>query len=562
MVGGGPVGLAASIELSRHGISSLLVERHPGTAIFPKARLISTRTMEIFRSWGIAEEVEGAGMPREDVLAVGVGTSLASDDFVRAAAAIDRDAPQSPTYTYLCSQDILEVILRRVAESHPRSDVRFATAMTDLRVTADGVEATIEPTAASTTGPAAGPRTGQAPDPMTEPESWNGDGDGPMLVRARYLVAADGSRSGIRDRLGIEVVGPPPLGHMVSVMFDADLGELPADRRVALSFLRSDPPCAVEAVDNKRRWMIQTGYDPSTGGSAADFTEKACVAAVRSAVGLPNLPVTVVGVMPWLQQAVVATGFRSGPVFLAGDAAHATTPQGGFGMNCGIQDAHNLAWKLAAVLNGTAGAELLATYDAERRPIAARTVDESLTNALITLRMMQGQLSMDQAIEQQAERRSSEGLILGFRYESAAVVPDGTPDPAPADPYRTYVPTARPGHRAPHVWLASREGRVSTLDLLGPAFTLMTPTGSGWVQPAKEAAHRLGVTLSVVEISRAGESEPDAPLTSPTWAEEYGVGDTGAVLVRPDGHVGWRSPGGAASQAALAGALGAILARS
>jgi putative polyketide hydroxylase len=537
IVGGGPVGLAASIELSRHGISSLLVERHPGTAIFPKARLISTRTMEIFRAWGIAEEVESAGMPREDVLAVGVGTSLASDDFVRAAAAIDRDAPQSPTYTYLCSQDILEVILRRVAESHPRSDVRFATTMTDLHVTTDGVTATIEPTIAS-------------------------DG-GPVLVRARYLVAADGSRSGIRERLGIEVVGPPPLGHMVSVMFDADLGELPADRRVALSFLRSDPPCAVEAVDNKRRWMIQTGYDPSTGGSAADFTEEACVAAVRSAVGLPDLPVTVVGVMPWLQQAVVATGFRSGPVFLAGDAAHATTPQGGFGMNCGIQDAHNLAWKLAAVLTGTAGTELLATYDAERRPIAVRTVDESLVNALITLRMMQGRLSMGQAIEQQAERRSSEGLILGFRYESAAVVPDGTPDPTPADPYRTYVPTARPGHRAPHVWLTSREGRVSTLDLLGPAFTLMTPTGSGWVQPAKEAAHRLGVTLSVVEISRASEREPDAPLTSPTWAAEYGVGDTGAVLVRPDGHVGWRSPGGAAaSQAALAGALGAILARS
>ncbi|MCA2220963.1 FAD-dependent monooxygenase [Nonomuraea aurantiaca] len=536
MVGGGPVGLAASIELSRHGISSLLVERHPGTAIFPKARLISTRTMEIFRAWGIAEEVESAGMPREDVLAVGVGTSLASDDFVRAAAAIDRDAPQSPTYTYLCSQDILEVILRRVAESHPRSDVRFATAMTDFHSTADGVTATIEPT--------------------TTPDG------GSVLVRARYLVAADGSRSGIRERLGIEVVGPPPLGHMVSVMFDADLGALPADRRVALSFLRSDPPCAVEAVDNKRRWMIQTGYDPSAGGSAADFTEEACVAAVRSAVGLPDLPVTIVGVMPWLQQAVVATGFRGGPVFLAGDAAHATTPQGGFGMNCGIQDAHNLAWKLAAVLTGTADAELLATYEVERRPIAVRTVDESLTNALITLRMMQGRLSMGQAIEQQAERRSSEGLILGFHYESAAVVPDGTPDPAPADPYRTYVPTARPGHRAPHVWLTSREGRVSTLDLLGPAFTLMTPTGSGWVQPAKEAAHRLGVTLSVVEISRASESEPDAPLTSPTWADEYGVGDTGAVLVRPDGHVGWRSPGGAASQAALAGALGAILARS
>jgi hypothetical protein len=382
-------------------------------------------------------------------------------------------------------------------------------------------------------------------------------------VRARYLIAADGSRSAIRDRLGIEVVGPPPLGHMVSVMFDADLSALPAERRVALSFVRSDPPCAVEAVDNKRRWMIQTGYDPHKGGSAADFTEEVCVAAVRSAVGIPDLPVSVVGVMPWLQQAVVATRFGDGPVFLAGDAAHATTPQGGFGMNCGIQDAHNLAWKLAAVLTGTAGEELLATYDAERRPIASRTVDESLTNALITFRMMAGDLNMAQAIEHQAGRRSSEGLILGFCYDSDAVVPDGTPAPVIEDTYRTYVPTARPGHRAPHTWLvtqngAGHPGKLSTLDLVGPSFTLMTPAGSGWPQPAKEAAHRLGVTLDVVEISR----DFSTPLASATWADEYGVGDTGAVLIRPDGHVGWRSPGGAASQEALAEALGSILGRS
>ncbi|MEU8265868.1 FAD-dependent monooxygenase [Sphaerisporangium sp. NPDC049002] len=528
IVGGGPVGLSASIELSRHGISSLLVEKHPGTSIFPKARLISTRTMELFRAWGIQEEVERTGMPREGVLAVGVGTSLAAGDFLRAAAAIQEDAPQSPTYTCLCSQDLLEVILRRHAEERPVAHVRFATAMTETRTTPSGVEAVVE---------SEGSRT---------------------LVRARYLVAADGSRSTIRDGLGIGVEGPPPMGHMVSVMFDADLGGLPADRRAALSFLRSDPPCAVEAVDNRRRWMLQTGYDPAEGGSADDFTEEVCLAAVRSAVGIPDLPVRILGVMPWLQQAVVATGFREGPVFLAGDAAHVATPQGGFGMNCGIQDAHNLAWKLAAVLRGTAGEELLATYEAERRPIAARTVEESLVNALITFRMMQGKLSMRESIEQQAGRRSSEGLILGFHYSSDAVVPDGTPEPAPDDPYRTYVPVARPGHRAPHVWLSGHSGRVSTLDLLGASFTLMTPAGGGWLQPAKEAAHRYGVALTAVEISPDGST----PLTSPTWAEEYGVGATGAVLIRPDGHVGWRSPGGEASQEALAGALAAILARS
>ncbi|MEU8385318.1 FAD-dependent oxidoreductase, partial [Streptosporangium sp. NPDC048865] len=336
VVGGGPVGLCAAIELARHGISTLLVEKRAGTSIFPKARLITTRTMELLRGWGLVEEVERAGMPREEYLAVGVGSSLTADDFVRSAAELDRDAPQSPTYTFLCAQDRLEVILRRLAGSLPETDVWFGATMTGMRATAGGVTATVR------------------------------RADGETLVSCRYVVAADGSRSGVRDDLGIAAEGPPPLGHMISIMFDADLGFLPPERRAALSFLR-DPPCAVEAVDHERRWMVQTGYEPELGGSPADFTEEVCLAAVRAAVGMPDLPVTVLGVMPWLQQALVATAFRAGPVFLAGDAAHVATPQGGFGMNCGIQDAHNLAWKLAAVLRGTAGEELLDTYEAERR---------------------------------------------------------------------------------------------------------------------------------------------------------------------------------------------------
>ncbi|WP_344745548.1 FAD-dependent monooxygenase [Streptosporangium vulgare] len=527
IVGGGPVGLSASIELSRHGISSLLVERHRGTSLFPKARLVSTRTMELVRAWGIQDEVERAGLPREETLAVGVGTSLTDDDFLRAVAPLHEDAPQSPTYTYICAQDRFEVILRALAEAQPGADVRFDTTMTEMRNTADGVEAVIE---------SAGVR---------------------RVVRARYLVAADGGRSTTRDALGIAMTGPPPLGNMISVMFDADLGPLLRDRQAALYFLLSNPPCAVEAVDNQRRWMIQTGYDPAHGGSPDDFTEEVCVAAVRSAAGIPDLAVNIVGIMPWLQQAVVADEFRSGRVFLAGDAAHVATPQGGFGMNCGIQDAHNLGWKLAAVLRGTAGAGLLDTYTPERRPISDRTVTESLNNALITFQMMEGRLTMQESIDRQAGRRSSEGLVLGFHYDSAAVVADGTPAPEPADPYRTYVPTARPGHRMPHVWLSRRGGRVSTLDLLGGSFTLMTPAGTGWAQAAKQAAQDTGVAVTALEVSADGSTE----LTSPTWAEEFGVGTAGAVLIRPDGHVGWRSPGAEASANALTGVLGAILAR-
>ncbi|MFI6507592.1 FAD-dependent oxidoreductase [Streptosporangium sp. NPDC050855] len=576
VVGGGPVGLSAAIELARHGTSVLLVERRPDTSAFPKARLITTRTMEILRGWGVHDEVERTGMPREDYLAVGVGSSLTADDFVRSAAELERDAPQSPTYTFLCAQDRLEVILRRLAESRPEADVWFGATMTGMSATADGVTATVRRTGDGTT-------TGM-----------NATADGETVVRCRYLVAADGSRSGVREDLGIAVEGPPPLGHMISIMFEADLGFLPPDRRAALSFL-SDPPCAVEAVDHERRWMVQTGYEPELGGSPADFTEEVCLATVRAAVGVPGLPVTVLGVMPWLQQAKVATAFRSGPVFLAGDAAHVATPQGGFGMNCGIQDAHNLAWKLAAVLRGTAGEELLDTYEAERRPVAVRTVDESLNNALITFAMMEGRLSMREAIERQAGRRSCEGLVLGFGYDSGAVLPDGTAPPAPADPYRTYVPVARPGHRAPHVWLHGPHGRVSTLDLLGPHFTLLAAAGAGWPAAAAETARLTGVPLTVTEISDAdapdtdiagtdvpdtevadtevadsdvagaGASRPPAaapgPLTSPTWAKEYELGPTGAVLVRPDGHVAWRSPDGPASARTLTEALGRILSR-
>lgn len=508
IVGGGPVGLAASIECSRHGLTSLLVERHAGTSLFPKARLVSTRTMELVRSWGLQAEVERAGLPREESLAVGVGSSLTGDDFHREVAPIEEDAPHSPTYTYICAQDKFEVILRGLASRLPGGDVRFATTMTSLAQDESGVDAVIE------------------------------SSSGRSTVRARYAIAADGGRSGIRAQLGIGVQGPPPLGHMISIMFDAELVPLLTDRMCALYFIRSALPCAVEAVDNKRRWMIQTGYDPAEGGSEADFTPEFCVEVVRAAVGVPDLEVSLVGVMPWLQQAVTAEHFRSGRVFLAGDAAHVSTPQGGFGMNCGIQDAHNLVWKLAAVLHGVAGEGLLDTYEAERHPIGERTVGESLANAFITFQMMEGKLSMAEAIGQQAGRRRSEGLVLGFHYDSTAVVPDGTPAPSPENPYRTYVPTARPGHRAPHVAVTRGAETVSTLDLLAPGFTLLTPAGSGWAQAAKEAAEQTGVAVTAVEISTDGSTA----VSSPTWADAYGVTPTGAVLVRPDGHVAWRTP--------------------
>ncbi|WP_277209523.1 FAD-dependent monooxygenase [Isoptericola croceus] len=496
VVGGGPVGLATAVECARHALSCLVVERHQGTSTFPKARLLTTRTMELCRAWGIHAEVEAAGLPRETTLAVGVGSSLTADDFHREVAPIEAEAPNSPTYAYICSQDHFEVILRRLADSSPTNDVRFATTMTKLVQSGDGVEALIEAA------------------------------DGAVSsVRARYAVAADGSRSGVRAQLGIATSGPPPLGHMVSIMFDAAVLPRLGHRRCALYFLRTELPCAVETVDGARRWMVQTGYDPAAGGSIDDFTPERCVELVRDAVGVDDLPVDVVGVMPWLQQAVVADRFRDGRIFLAGDAAHVSTPQGGFGMNCGIQDAHNLVWKLAAVVHGQARPALLDTYEAERRPIGDRTVTESLNNALLTMEMMEGEVSMAEAVAAQARRRRSEGLVLGFCYDSAAVTDDGTEPPTVDDDYRDYSPTARPGHRAPHLYLDHDGHEVSALDLLGPGFTLLTPAGSGWAEQELTAR----VPVAAVEVA------------STAWAEAYGVGTRGAVLVRPDGHVAWRT---------------------
>ncbi|AUS77268.1 2-polyprenyl-6-methoxyphenol hydroxylase [Actinoalloteichus sp. AHMU CJ021] len=532
IVGGGPVGLAASVELSRHGVRSLLVERHEGTSIFPKARLLSTRTMELVRAWGVEDEVERVGLPRADSLALGIGSSLTAPDFRREAVPLGEDVPQSPTYTYLCAQDRFEVVLRRLAESQPGGAVRFATTMTGFEDAGSGITAVIE------------------------------SEEGRRRVTARYLVAADGARSGVRESLGIGVDGPPPLSHMVSIMFDADLGDVLGDRISGLFFVRGEVACAVEAVDNQRRWMIQAGYDPSLPEdaddftSAEDFTEEVSLAVVRAAVGVPDLPVELVGIMPWTQQAVVAREFRRGRVFLVGDAAHVATPQGGFGMNCGLQDVGNLCWKLAAVLRGQAGPGLLNTYEVERRPVAEWTVGESLANALITARMMEGELSVREAGDQQADRRRSEGLVLGYRYESAAVVPDGSPLVEPEDPYRTYLPTARPGHRAPHVWLDGPDGRVSTLDVLGRGFTLLTPEGSGWADVARAAVTTTGVPLTVVEVGVDGA----AVFSSPGWAEAYGVGPAGAVLVRPDGHVAWRRAAGGPDHDLLVEVVASVLA--
>ncbi|MFU8849495.1 FAD-dependent monooxygenase [Micromonospora sp. SL1-18] len=496
VIGGGPVGLSLAIRLAQLRVPAMLVERHPRTAAFPKGRALSIRSMEIYRSWGLEVEITAAGLPR-DHLAFFTGRTLTDPHGTRIVTGPDSRPPvPSPTYTLLCSQDRLEPLLRAHAERLNPGRVHFGTELVDLSIDDDRTIATLK-------------RGGRH-----------------EKIRARWLVAADGARSGIRQRLGIRMTGPTGVSHNLNILFDADLGPHVVDRPSAVyTITRPGLHGAFLAVDNQRRWLFNLVADGDDPG-LANLDDTACTDLIRTAAGLPDLPITLVDRQVWHAAARVADRFRAGPVFLAGDAAHVTTPYGGFGMNCGIADADNLAWKLAAVHHGWASAALLDTYDPERRPVAQASAIESHRRLIDTITAHHTSAP--------PRGRPSEGLVLGYHYASAAVVPDGTAAPG-GDPVADFNPTGRPGHRLPHAWLDQNRTR-STLDILDRAgFTLLTGGDPGAWHAAVTGARAHGIPVAVHPL-------PD--LLSPANLAGYlnicGIDHTGAVLVRPDGHVAWR----------------------
>ncbi|MFI6908330.1 FAD-dependent monooxygenase [Nonomuraea sp. NPDC050394] len=502
IVGGGPAGLCASIALSRFGVPSLLLERHPGASAFPKGRALSIRTMEVLRRYGLEDRVVAAGVPRQEGLHFFFGTSLTAPDHVRNSNLPDpARAALSPTFTTICSQDVLEPLLREHAESLGPGTIRFGCEVTGLEQDAAGVTVTLS----------------------------GGD-----TIRASYVIAADGAASFTRRALGIGMSGDAELSRNLNILFEADLREHVADRlSLVYTIASAELTGAFMTVDNRRRWLFNLVHDPARP-AAGDLTDL-----VRRAAAVPDLDVNVLATQEWSAPALLADRYRMGRVFLAGDAAHPMTPYGGFGMNCAIQDADNLAWKLAAVVRGWAGPGLLDSYEAERRPVGADTVAESRRSLLASL---DATLVLPGVTGPRPTSRPSDGLVLGYAYDrpGAAVVPDGSEPPALDDPVAVYRPTARPGHRLPHLWTG--EERVSTLDLVGTGFTLL----SG---PETKAWHAADLPMRVhsVEAGVAGA---------------LGIGDDGALLVRPDDHVAWRCASPPADPAAaLARALETVLSR-
>jgi putative polyketide hydroxylase len=526
IVGGGPVGLTASILLSQHGIRSLLAERHPGTAVHPKARGINARTMEMYHQVGVAPAIHAAGLPPDRARFIVWSKTLAGEEIERRIPGRSRAENQSvsPVRNCLCAQDYLEPVLRTYAEHETRGALRFNADVTAFEQDEAGVTVTLTDRAAS----------------GSEAET---------RVRTRYVVAADGAQSKIRRTLGVRMIGKEDVYESVNVLINADLRPWTEHRPSALYFIEHpEIKATFLTIDGIDRWGFLVNSLADYGLTPADFTPERTIELVRLAVGVPDLAVKVLGVAPWTASAHVAENYGHGRIFLAGDAAHEMPPTGGFGLNTGVQDVQNLAWKLAGVLHGWAAPSLLGTYDVERRPVGRAITEQSLVNSI-----SMGRLGRTPGLAR-PEYLNEQGLIFGASYQSSAVISDGTPPLAVKNPVTDYVPSARPGGRAPHVWLERNGERISTIDLVGRRFVLFA-SGTAWHEAAQRMASR--VPLDVLTIGAGGDlADPEGQ-----WRATYGVEEGGAVLVRPDGYVAWRSrervadPVGAL-RAALASILG------
>lgn len=524
VAGGGPVGLVTGLELARHGVASLVLERSASTTWHPKARNLNTRTLEIARGWGerVHRELVAVNLPPSWTDRVIYTRTLAGEELgrMRTEGFSGPGQQVSPEVPLLSSQDVVEPILLRGLQATGLSEVRFGHEVGTL------VEG-------------AGEGDGCVTVPVTDLATGRS-----YLVEAEYLVAADGPGSTVRSQLGIASEGRRRIGHYVNVYFRADLSPWTRGREAMLYWVSLTGSRGVfQPLDAIDRWLCQISYDGTTE-SYAGYTADRCAEWIRAGVGDPSVEPEILSVGTWTMNATVAASLVAGRVLLAGDAAHQLPPTGGFGVNSGIQGAHNLAWKLALVRSGRAGRGLLATYDVERRAVGRTNADRSLENSGAVDRINRAardggsRKAVAEAVAASRRYGNFLGMELGFAYDSDAVVPDGTSAPTVDDEVIDYAPSARPGHRAPHVWLDRDGERISTLDLFGPGFVILACADGGrpWARAARQASSETGVPVRCHLVGRGGDLSDD----SGSWATTYGLGAGGAVLVRPDGHVAHR----------------------
>jgi hypothetical protein len=383
-------------------------------------------------------------------------------------------------------------------------------------------------------------------------------------LRGAALVAADGVDSLTRKQLQISLDGEMGLHYFINCYFRADIERYVRDRRGVLLFIANPHAAGVlQPLDANGRWLCQIAV-PKEQWTSDCFDQTRVQQWVRGAVGVGDeLAVEVLSIGRWRMNVAVAEQLARGRIVLCGDAAHQFPPTGGLGVNTGIQGMHNAMWKLAMCVTGRAGWRLLDTYEVERRTPAKRTADQSLENhrrvqMIAAAAFSRGAAEVDPEVLIRESRRYGNhlGVEFGTVYTSSAVIPDGTIPPTVEDEYSDYLPSATPGCRAPHVWLGRRDEKLSTVDLFGAGFTVLTgPKGDSWRATAAEVAKELRVRLASYSIGAPGLEDRDSE-----FFERYAIGPAGAVLVRPDGYVGWRSSA-ADEPAELKRAVEEILAR-
>jgi 2,4-dichlorophenol 6-monooxygenase len=549
IVGAGVTGLTASVLLADQGVRALTIARHPGVAPQPRAHITNQRTVEVFRDLGIEERVRAVGVPLHTLNHNVLATSFTGMEIFRYRSygtgprAADY-AASSPCELVNAPQHVLEPVLLTAAVERG-AEVRFSHELVAIEQSAHAVLARVRTLA-----------TG-----------------GEYFVRARHVIAADGGRSRVAEHLGITFDGQAALKHMVNMWIEVDLAQHAAYRPGVIytilqpgadSWVGSGTFICVRPFSD---WVLVREYDPSHG--EPDTSESSVVDFARRLIGDPSAQIKLKGTSKWQVNNVVAKEYRCGRVFLAGDAAHRHPPAGGLGSNTSIQDAYNLAWKLAFVLSGRAGEGLLDSYNEERQPVGKQVVDRAIQNlknqgaAVEALELQRDQspeaawatvkqLATDApgaaerrdalaaAVALQNYRSNAHGVELGQRYTSRAVVDDGTPFPEPArDPVLYYQPTTHPGGYLPHAWVEHDGRKVSTLDLAGHGrFCLIVGIGGEpWAQAAAKVSAELGIELPVYAVGY--RCEYDDVLGD--WAALREIDDRGALLVRPDRHIAWRS---------------------
>ncbi|MDD1368233.1 FAD-dependent oxidoreductase [Bacillus sp. MHSD_36] len=508
IIGGGLSGLASALFLAKHNVDYLLVERHPSTAIHPKAGGITFRTMELFRELGLEQRIRSAGKALENCrgrIAVHTIAEANKEELAKMRATqygndeklLRKIEEISPSKQTACYQIILEEIMLQEARTLG-GELSFYHELVSYKQNEQGVIATI----------------------------WNRETEEESIIHCDYVIAADGAKSKIRKQLGIGTEGRGTIGgYYMNIYFEADLSEfMQGDAFGFTMVLHPEVLGALIPVDNERRWIYHVSYDPLKGERPEDFTIERCKQIIQTAIGSTNVKSEIVSVLPWEATESTATKFQDNRVFLVGDSAHIMPPTGGFGSNTGIQDAHNLAWKLAAVIKGKANPKLLETYHEERHSVA------KLTTAYASSLLFRA------ANREEGSLNNMDGLAVtvGYQYSSDAIIDDS------ATPHRMDIVqlNGRPGTRAPH-FIGMYEGKeVSVLDLLGNDFVLFTGAeNDSWAESAHTVSAKLGVNIKVYRVGLSG----DFIAQENVFSELYGLDDGGAVLIRPDGFIGWRS---------------------